>query len=59
MGFSAGKAGEEIDPLGTELRLDVELYRDHPARLNRRDKVGANVSEALRRHANGDGVDGA
>ena len=58
MGAPPRQPLEESDPSWAQGLLDLDPDRHHAARLHRRQKVGADVGEALGRHAGGDWADG-
>jgi hypothetical protein len=54
-----GKPRKELKPTRTQGRLPLILHRDDAARVYRRDKVGADIGEALGCHADRDRIDAA
>jgi hypothetical protein len=49
----------ELKPTRTQGRLPLIFHRDDAARVYRRDKVGADIGEALGCHADRDRIDAA
>ena len=54
----AGKPFEQVNPVGAQGRLELDLDRLHPAGLHCRQEVGADIGEALGGHTQRNRIDG-